>query len=200
MLCIADSWPSQARTVWGDHARFEETYFSQVPVMYFTGDRAQRDKDGYYWITGRIDDVLNVSGHKLGTAEIESALEADDAVAEAAVVDIPHDIKGQGIYAYVTLKAGMVRRELPPFGRFRPVYPRAPSGAVAHYSFNTLNSIMSGDSARMASRAPCGGALSRWMRATAAAAPSKTTFSVSWTLMPARLSWLKTAESTPTRS
>jgi len=104
MLCIADSWPGQARTVYGDHARFEQTYFSQVPGMYFTGDGAKRDKDGYYWITGRIDDVLNVAGHRLGTAEIESALVAHAQVAEAAVVGFPHDIKGQGIYAYVTLK------------------------------------------------------------------------------------------------
>ncbi len=94
-------WPGQARTVFGDHKRFQETYFSQYPGYYFTGDGARRDEDGYYWITGRIDDVINVSGHRLGTAEIESALVAHDAVAEAAVVGYPHAIKGQGIYAYV---------------------------------------------------------------------------------------------------
>ena len=105
MLCIARSWPGQARTIYGDHARFIETYFSQYPGLYFTGDGARRDKDGYYWITGRVDDVLNVSGHRLGTAEIESALVAHKQVAEAAVVGFPHDIKGQGIYAYVTLIA-----------------------------------------------------------------------------------------------
>ena len=104
-LCLATPWPGQARTVWGDHQRFKETYFSQFPGYYFTGDGARRDEDGYYWITGRIDDVLNVSGHRLGTAEIESALVAHDAVAEAAVVGFPHPIKGQGIYAYVLLTA-----------------------------------------------------------------------------------------------
>jgi acetyl-CoA synthetase len=105
-LCIAAPWPGQARTVWGDHQRFRETYFSQYPGYYFTGDGVRRDEDGYYWITGRIDDVLNVSGHRLGTAEIESALVAHDAVAEAAVVGYPHPIKGEGIYAYVLLNAG----------------------------------------------------------------------------------------------
>jgi acetyl-CoA synthetase len=102
-LCMGAPWPGQARTVWGDHQRFRETYFSQYPGYYFTGDGCNRDKDGFYWITGRIDDVLNVSGHRLGTAEIESALVAHDAVAEAAVVGFPHDIKGTGIYAYVVL-------------------------------------------------------------------------------------------------
>jgi acetyl-CoA synthetase len=102
-LCLATPWPGQARTVWGDHKRFKETYFSQYPGYYFTGDGVRRDEDGYYWITGRIDDVLNVSGHRLGTAEIESALVAHEAVAEAAVVGFPHPIKGQGIYAYVAL-------------------------------------------------------------------------------------------------
>jgi len=100
-LCLASPWPGQARTVWGDHQRFQETYFSQYPGYYFTGDGVRRDEDGYYWITGRIDDVLNVSGHRLGTAEIESALVAHEAVAEAAVVGFPHPIKGTGIYAYV---------------------------------------------------------------------------------------------------
>jgi acetyl-CoA synthetase len=102
-LCLGAPWPGQARTVWGDHQRFRETYFSQYPGYYFTGDGCHRDKDGFYWITGRIDDVLNVSGHRLGTAEIESALVAHDAVAEAAVVGFPHDLKGTGIYAYVVL-------------------------------------------------------------------------------------------------
>jgi len=110
-LCIADSWPGQMRTVFQDHQRFEETYFSTYPGYYFTGDGCRRDADGYYWITGRVDDVLNVSGHRMGTAEIESALVAHSSVAEAAVVGFPHDIKGQGIYAYVTLKAGVETRE-----------------------------------------------------------------------------------------
>ena len=105
-LVITDSWPGQMRTVYGDHQRFIDTYFSTFENVYFTGDGAKRDEDGYYWITGRVDDVINVSGHRLGTAEIESALVSHDLVAEAAVVGYPHDIKGQGIYAYVTLKAG----------------------------------------------------------------------------------------------
>ena len=100
-LCIAQTWPGQARTVWGDHYRFFETYFSQYPGYYFTGDGCRRDEDGYYWITGRVDDVINVSGHRMGTAEVESALVAHEAVAEAAVVGFPHEIKGQGIFAYV---------------------------------------------------------------------------------------------------
>jgi acetyl-CoA synthetase len=104
-LCLARSWPGQMRTVFGDHQRFVETYFSTFPGLYFTGDGARRDADGFYWITGRIDDVINVAGHRLGTAEIESALVAHPKVAEAAVVGYPHDIKGQGIYAYVTLRA-----------------------------------------------------------------------------------------------
>ena len=117
VLCIADSWPGQMRTLWGDHARFEEAYFSQYPGYYFTGDGCRRDADGYYWITGRVDDVINVSGHRMGTAEVESALVAHPKVAEAAVVGYPHDIKGQGIYAYVTLMRGDepsedLRREL----------------------------------------------------------------------------------------
>src|SRR5471030_2052951 len=127
-LCITDSWPGQMRTVYGDHARFIATYFTTYPGKYFTGDGCRRDEDGYYWITGRVDDVINVSGHRLGTAEIESALVAHHDVAEAAVVGFPHDIKGQGIYAYVTLKTGVeatdhlrrelvlwVRREIGPF-------------------------------------------------------------------------------------
>jgi acetyl-CoA synthetase len=105
-LCLASPWPGQARTVWGDHRRFKDTYFSQYPGYYFTGDGCTRDEDGYYWITGRIDDVLNVSGHRLGTAEIESALVSHEAVAEAAVVGFPHSIKGEGIYCYVLLNSG----------------------------------------------------------------------------------------------
>jgi acetyl-CoA synthetase len=116
-LCLGDSWPGQMRTVYGDDERFFQTYFSTYPGLYFTGDGCRRDEDGYYWITGRVDDVINVSGHRLGTAEIESALVAHHDVAEAAVVGFPHDLKGQGIYAYVTLKAGIeptdqLRREL----------------------------------------------------------------------------------------
>ena len=106
-LCINDSWPGQMRGVWGDAKRFAETYFSTFPGRYFSGDGARRDKDGYFWITGRVDDVINVSGHRMGTAEVESALVASGKVAEAAVVGFPHDIKGQGIYAYVTLKQGI---------------------------------------------------------------------------------------------
>ena len=103
--------PGQMRTVWGDHERFFQTYFTTYPGHYFTGDGCRRDEDGYYWITGRIDDVINVSGHRLGTAEIESALVAHQEVAEAAVVGMPHDIKGQGIYAYVTVNAGCAADE-----------------------------------------------------------------------------------------
>ena len=110
-LVITDSWPGQMRTVYGDHQRFIDTYFSTFDNVYFTGDGVRRDEDGYYWITGRVDDVINVSGHRLGTAEIESALVSHEAVAEAAVVGFPHDIKGQGIYAYVTLKAGIEGNE-----------------------------------------------------------------------------------------
>ncbi|MGB8274051.1 MAG: acetate--CoA ligase [Alphaproteobacteria bacterium] len=116
-LCIADAWPALARTVFGDHPRFIQTYFSTYPGRYFTGDGCRRDPDGYYWITGRVDDVINVSGHRIGTAEVESALVGHGKVAEAAVVGFPHDIKGQGIYAYVTLMAGIepsddLRKEL----------------------------------------------------------------------------------------
>ncbi len=110
-LCLTDSWPGQMRTVYRDHERFKQTYFSSYPGKYFTGDGCRRDQDGYYWITGRVDDVLNVAGHRLGTAEIESALVAHKTVAEAAVVGFPHDIKGQGIYAYVTLKTGEVHSD-----------------------------------------------------------------------------------------
>ncbi len=111
VLAIADSWPGQMRTVYRDHDRFEQTYFSTYPGYYFTGDGCRRDEDGYYWITGRVDDVINVSGHRLGTAEIESALVANARVAEAGVVGYPHEIKGQGIYAFVTLKTGEVPSE-----------------------------------------------------------------------------------------
>jgi acetyl-CoA synthetase len=147
-LCITDSWPGQMRTVYGDHERFLTTYFSTYPGKYFTGDGARRDEDGYYWITGRVDDVINVSGHRLGTAEIESALVADPKVAEAAVVGYPHDIKGQGIYCFVTLKAGIepsdalkvelrnfVREEIGPFAapdviQFAPGLPKTRSGKI----------------------------------------------------------------------
>jgi acetyl-CoA synthetase len=114
-LCLGSSWPGQARTVFGDHRRFKETYFSRFPGLYFTGDGCRRDEDGYYWITGRIDDVINVSGHRLGTAEVESALVAHEAVAESAVVGFPHPIKGTGIYAYVVLGsefAGTAKEEM----------------------------------------------------------------------------------------
>jgi acetyl-CoA synthetase len=106
-LCLAHPWPGQARTVWGDHARFVSTYFEHYPGYYFTGDGCRRDKDGYYWITGRVDDVLNVAGHRMGTAEFESALVSVDAVAEAAVVGYPHPVKGQGVYAYVVAQPGV---------------------------------------------------------------------------------------------
>ena len=147
-LCLTDSWPGQMRTVYGDHQRFIDTYFSTYPGKYFTGDGARRDADGYYWITGRVDDVINVSGHRLGTAEIESALVGHLAVAEAAVVGYPHDIKGQGIYCYVTLKVGIdatdalqadlrghVRREIGPFAapdviQFAPGLPKTRSGKI----------------------------------------------------------------------
>jgi acetyl-CoA synthetase len=147
-LCITDSWPGQMRTVHGDHERFFQTYFSQYPGKYFTGDGCRRDEDGYYWITGRIDDVLNVSGHRMGTAEIESALVLHEKVAEAAVVGMPHDIKGQGIYAYVTTTAGTedsdeLRRELsqwvrteigpiatPDVIQFAPALPKTRSGKI----------------------------------------------------------------------
>ncbi|MCW5713152.1 MAG: acetate--CoA ligase [Bauldia sp.] len=147
-LVITDSWPGQMRTVFGDHARFVETYFSTYPGMYFTGDGARRDEDGDYWITGRVDDVLNVSGHRLGTAEIESALVAHPKVSEAAVVGYPHPIKGQGIYVYVTLMAGeesseplrlelrdWVRKEIGPFAapdliQFAHGLPKTRSGKI----------------------------------------------------------------------
>ena len=129
VLCIADSWPGQMRTLWGDHARFEEAYFSQYPGYYFTGDGCRRDADGYYWITGRVDDVINVSGHRMGTAEVESALVAHPDVAEAAVVGYPHDIKGQGIYAYVTLMKGCEPTE--PLRKALEAWVRTEIGPIA---------------------------------------------------------------------
>jgi acetyl-CoA synthetase len=107
-LCFAHSWPGQARSIYGDHARFETTYFTTYKGKYFTGDGAKRDTDGYFWVTGRVDDVMNIAGHRIGTAEVESALVAHTGVAEAAVVAFPHDIKGQGIYAFVILKNNMI--------------------------------------------------------------------------------------------
>lgn len=147
-LIIKDSWPGQMRTIWGDPQRFIEAYFSTFPGNYFTGDGARRDEDGYYWITGRVDDVLNVSGHRLGTAEIESALVAHDHVAEAAVVGMPHEIKGQGICTFVTLQAGVneseelrqelvswVRKQLGPVAtpdalHWAPALPKTRSGKI----------------------------------------------------------------------
>ena len=147
-LCIADSWPGQMRTVYGDHDRFVQTYFATFPGRYFTGDGCRRDADGYYWITGRVDDVINVSGHRMGTAEVESALVAHHEVAEAAVVGAPHEIKGQGIYAYVTLNVGTeptetlqrelvqwVRKEIGPIAspdwlQWAPGLPKTRSGKI----------------------------------------------------------------------
>lgn len=147
-LCLTRSWPGMMRTVYGDHARFEQTYFSTYKGKYFTGDGCRRDADGYYWITGRVDDVINVSGHRMGTAEVESALVAHEKVSEAAVVGFPHDIKGQGIYAYVTLMAGVeptddlrkelvtwVRKEIGPIAspdqiQFAPGLPKTRSGKI----------------------------------------------------------------------
>jgi acetyl-CoA synthetase len=147
-LVLLDSWPGQMRTVYGDHQRFIDTYFSTYPGRYMTGDGARRDADGYYWITGRVDDVLNVAGHRMGTAEIESALVAHRYVAEAAVVGCPHEVKGQGIYAYVTLMEGIeqsdellaelrqwVRKEIgpiatPDFIQWAPGLPKTRSGKI----------------------------------------------------------------------
>nr|HPM25658.1 AMP-binding protein [Phycisphaerae bacterium] len=147
-LFIAEPWPGIMRTVYGQHERFKETYFTRVPGYYFTGDGCRRDEDGYYWITGRIDDVINVSGHRMGTAEVESALVSHPAVAEAAVVGYPHEIKGQGIYAYVTLKVGQeytdalrkelvnhVRKEIGPIAapdviHWAPGLPKTRSGKI----------------------------------------------------------------------
>jgi acetyl-CoA synthetase len=148
VLCISDSWPGQMRTLWGDHERFQEAYFAQYRGYYFTGDGCRRDADGYYWITGRVDDVINVSGHRMGTAEVESALVAHAKVAEAAVVGYPHEIKGQGIYAYVTLMNGQspseelrkelvrwVRNEIGPIAspdliQWAPGLPKTRSGKI----------------------------------------------------------------------
>jgi len=147
-LCISASWPGQMRTVWQDHGRFFETYFKAYPGLYFTGDGCRRDEDGYYWITGRVDDVINVSGHRIGSAEVESSLVSHAKVAEAAVVAYPHDIKGQAIYAYVTLNAGeegteALRKELiqevrhdigafsaPEKIHFTPALPKTRSGKI----------------------------------------------------------------------
>jgi acetyl-CoA synthetase len=159
-LCITRSWPGQMRTVWGDHQRFFETYFTTYPGKYFTGDGCRRDEDGYYWITGRVDDVINVSGHRMGTAEVESALVLHPQVAEAAVVGFPHDIKGQGIYAYVTLNANdapseelrkelgqWVRKEIGPIAtpdaiQFAPGLPKTRSGKIMR---RILRKIAEGD-------------------------------------------------------
>jgi acetyl-CoA synthetase len=148
VLCLSDSWPGQMRTIWGDHERFMQTYFSDFHGYYFSGDGCKRDADGDYWITGRVDDVINVSGHRMGTAEVESALVAHEKVAEAAVVGYPHDIKGQGIYCYVTLMAGeepteelrkelrdWVRQEIGPIAspdliQWAPGLPKTRSGKI----------------------------------------------------------------------
>ena len=163
-LVIADSWPGQMRTVWGDHDRFFQTYFSTYPGKYFTGDGARRDADGDYWITGRVDDVINVSGPRMGTAEVESALVGHPRVAEAAVVGMPHDVKGQGIYAYVTLNAGdtgdaatrdelraWVRREIGPIAtpdalQFAPALPKTRSGKIMR---RILRKIAEGDTGNL---------------------------------------------------
>jgi acetyl-CoA synthetase len=161
-LCIRHAWPGQARTLYGDHERFRATYFSRFPGLYFTGDGCRRDEDGYYWITGRVDDVLNVSGHRLGTAEIESALVAHEAVAEAAVVGYPHEIKGTGIYAYVLITpdyeetdpeelAGMLKQQVrqaigaiaaPDRVQIAPGLPKTRSGKIMR---RILRQIAAGD-------------------------------------------------------
>ena len=163
-LCITQSWPGQMRTVWGDHDRFFQTYFSTYPGKYFTGDGCRRDEDGYYWITGRVDDVINVSGHRMGTAEVESALVAHATVAEAAVVGMPHEVKGQGIYAYVTLNANekptdelkaelvqWVRKEIGPIAtidviHFAPALPKTRSGKIMR---RILRKIAEGDTSNL---------------------------------------------------
>ena len=170
-LCIKESWPGQMRTVFGDHQRFSDTYFSQYPGLYFTGDGCRRDKDGYYWITGRVDDVLNVSGHRMGTAEIESSLVSHESVAEAAVVGFPHEIKGQGIYAFVTLMEGgtpsealsqeliqWVKKDIgsiakPDFLQWAPSLPKTRSGKIMRrilrkIAENDINAI--GDTSTLA--------------------------------------------------
>jgi acetyl-CoA synthetase len=148
VLAISEPWPGQMRTIYGDHERFEETYFKLYPGYYFTGDGCRRDEDGYYWITGRVDDVINVAGHRIGTAEVESALVLNESVAEAAVVGFPHEIKGQGIYAYVSLMDGVqpddalkktlvqfVRKEIGPIAapdiiHWAPALPKTRSGKI----------------------------------------------------------------------
>jgi acetyl-CoA synthetase len=163
-LCITQSWPGQMRTVWGDHERFFQTYFTTYKGKYFTGDGCRRDADGTYWITGRVDDVINVSGHRMGTAEVESALVAHARVAEAAVVGMPHEIKGQGIYAYVTLNAGeaeseamrkelvqWVRKEIGPIAtpdviHFAPALPKTRSGKIMR---RILRKIAEGDTSNL---------------------------------------------------
>jgi len=163
-LCITRSWPGQMRTVWGDHERFFQTYFTTYKGKYFTGDGCRRDEDGYYWITGRVDDVINVSGHRMGTAEVESALVAHARVAEAAVVGMPHEIKGQGIYAYVTTNAGVdpddalrkelvqwVRTEIGPIAtpdviHFAPALPKTRSGKIMR---RILRKIAENDTANL---------------------------------------------------
>jgi acetyl-CoA synthetase len=163
-LCLRDAGPGMARTVYRDHERFLKTYFTAYPGLYFTGDGARRDQDGYYWITGRVDDVINVSGHRLGTAEVESALVAHEKVAEAAVVGYPHEIKGQGIYAFVTLKSEekpsetlrhdlgrWVRKEIGPIAmpdhiQWAPALPKTRSGKIMR---RILRKIAEGDCANL---------------------------------------------------
>jgi len=164
LLAIKTSWPGQMRTIYGDHKRFFDTYFSQYPGYYFTGDGARRDRDGCYWITGRVDDVLNVSGHRIGTAEVEGAIGKANGVAEAAVVGYPHDIKGQGIYAFVTLMTGVdadgfieqeiresVTKEIGPHAKpdqiqFTPALPKTRSGKIMR---RILRKIAEGDTDNM---------------------------------------------------
>ena len=160
LLALKSSWPGQMRTIYGDHARFLDVYFSKFPGYYFTGDGARRDEDGYYWITGRVDDVLNVSGHRIGTAEVEGAIGKADGVAEAAVVGFQHEIKGQGIYAFVTLMTGTiasdeiqdnimasVTKEIGPHSKpdkvqFSPALPKTRSGKIMR---RILRKIAEGD-------------------------------------------------------
>jgi len=164
LLAIKESWPGQMRTLYGDHQRFVDTYFSQVPGYYFTGDGARRDEDGYYWITGRVDDVLNISGHRIGTAEVEGAIGKASGVAEAAVVGFPHDIKGQGIYAFVTLMTGVteneeinigiiesVKKDIGPHAKpdkiqYTPALPKTRSGKIMR---RILRKIAEGDTGNM---------------------------------------------------
>ena len=164
VLALKEPWPGQMRTIYGDHKRFEDTYFQQYKGYYFTGDGCRRDEDGYYWITGRVDDVINVSGHRLGTAEVESALVAHPFVAEAAVVGFPHEIKGQGIYAYVTLNVGVdytealreelkqqVRRVIGPIAtpdviHWAPGLPKTRSGKIMR---RILRKIATNDTAQI---------------------------------------------------